>query len=608
MIPIEIDDSSDDDEVEIIDVKPAPAATRVPTEAASAAKVQTSSLPSLKRRRPDGQDSNNIKPAPMASKTGHCSTNSIAAARKEKEPAALQFKLFATEQDRQALRFNGSSSSSLLSSSSSSSSSSSMLNDHCQTLSQMLGINEHGGEMEWIVISNFLLESDFLLDEVPELISCPKIVIFYEHGNPQPWPNTEFIRITPRDEPSSPSNPTANPLRYKHRFGCHHSKMFLIGFRDRLRVIIHTANLTYVDIYKKAQGAYIQDFPLKSKGGSASSATRITNDFEENLISYMESYGYNKTYNWSSCHGESAGNGLEKITLQRQLSRYDFSGANVVLIPSVPGYYSLPEKCKAQGYLKLKGAIDAHTNTYASEISHSANAGQLICQFSSIGSLSEKWLKEFVSSISIPQERNDTGTGKMDRQQLNLADSVKLVYPTAEEIRLSIEGYGGGKSVPGRTNNVQKSFLKPLYCKWASSETGSGTRNPIHKANNVPHIKSYYQLTPDGSAMEWFMLGSHNLSKAAWGEVINGKYGKCLRVLSWELGVFVSPKLTGGRLVPYTGNGNTHRTQGQDSSRDTVVPLPYRMHPERYNSTDEPWTVDTAYNRADRFGHNSAMG
>ncbi len=521
-------------------------------------------------------------------------TNEVAARiDKDQGPPRFQFKLFATVQDQQARRYGSSSNAS---------------NDHCQTLRQMLAIDhDHGSKMEWMVAANFLLDSQFLLDEIPELISCPKLIIFYEFGEPQQsWSNTEFIRITPRDEPSSPSRRSANPLKYKFPYGSHHTKMFLIGYQDRLRVIIHTANLTPVDIHKKAQGAYIQDFPMKSNGtfgsvSSSKSGDSKSNDFEQSLITYMDSYGYTNTHFWS----ESEGAGGEKITLMQQLSRYDYSSANAVLVPSVPGFYSLPDKSKDHGYLKLKNAIDKHTNKSNRSDDRS---GHLICQFSSIGALSEKWLKEFVSSISIPQPEHNGGK-RDDSSKKNLVDLVKLVYPTAEEIRTSIEGYPGGNSVPCKSKNLQRPFLKPLYCKWAStvsaSSSGNGTRrDPIHKPNNVPHIKSYYQLTPDGSSMEWFVLGSHNLSKAAWGEVINGKYGKCLRVSSWELGVFVSPQLTGGRLVPCE---NQRHTSQDSQSSDTLVPLPYSKEPERYHPTDEPWAVDKVYNRADKFGLFSAM-
>mmetsp|Transcript_23534 Transcript_23534/g.35743 ORF Transcript_23534/g.35743 Transcript_23534/m.35743 type:complete len:466 (+) Transcript_23534:166-1563(+) len=459
----------------------------------------------------------------------------------------------------------------------------------------LLGVNDFGGgatttssSIDWIVISNFMVDADFLLDEVPELVSCPKILFFYEHGTPRPWLNAEFIRITPKEQPSvisasSNNNPTANPLRYQHRYGSHHTKMFLIGFKDRLRVIIHTANLLAVDIHKKTQGAYIQDFPFKSEEEKAgSSSLKNSCCFEDTLISYMESYGYNRTHDWSN----SSSHEQEKITLQHQLSRYDYAKAKVVLIPSIPGYYNVPDKCMSQGYLKLKSAIAQNATAKIGP------SGKLVCQFSSIGSLSEKWLREFSSSLMIPDAKCSSTDGKSKEK---LEDLLQLVYPTAEEIRLSIEGYLGGNSVPGKKKNVEKSFLKPLYCKWSSSDKGS-VRNPIHKKENVPHIKSYYQLTNDGSAMEWFVMGSHNLSKAAWGEIINGRYGKCLKVQSWELSVLATQNLAGGRLVPFKQN-NHHGRNG-----DVIIPLPYSLHPERYSSIDEPWAVDLSYKEKDKFG------
>ena len=46
--------------------------------------------------------------------------------------------------------------------------------------------------------------------------------------------------------------------------------MFLVGYGDGMRVVIHTSNLRQSDFADNAQTAYVQDFPVKTKFGCAS--------------------------------------------------------------------------------------------------------------------------------------------------------------------------------------------------------------------------------------------------------------------------------------------------------------------------------------------------
>ena len=173
---------------------------------------------------------------------------------------------------------------------------------------------------------------------------------------------------------------------------------------------------------------------------------------------------------------------------------------------------------------------------------------------------------------------------------------LQLIYPTVHEIRQSLEGYVGGVSVPGSTRNTRKPFLQKLYKRWSSSIS----TNPIWKSDHVPHIKTYYQIAASGESMEWFVLTSHNLSKAAWGEIktLPRLHGRRLFVRHWELGVMMTPSGLGcERLVPWS-------TMEHGVSCATV-PLPFRLFPEPYRKDDSPWTVDSVHTEPDRFGRRS---
>ena len=165
-------------------------------------------------------------------------------------------------------------------------------------------------------------------------------------------------------------------------------------------------------------------------------------------------------------------------------------------------------------------------------------------------------------------------------------------------------------SVPGRAKNLHKDFLRPLLHRWASSASGNSNAeegNDLHfdKARHVPHIKSYYQMCQPGNDsandMHWFVLSSHNMSKAAWGEIQNRQdysvrgnttTSEVLVIQHWELGVFVSPSTLG---VDAMGAPSSHQeidgTNNTSSNSRTVIPLPYKFQPIQYTNADKPWVV-----------------
>jgi tyrosyl-DNA phosphodiesterase-1 len=441
--------------------------------------------------------------------------------------------------------------------------SSPLIAKHCRTLRELLGYDEGPDQLQspidWLIIFNYMIDFNFLLETVPELVSIRKVICFFGTacGSMQAWQeacrqpdgtcSVEFHQLNPSDPPNS----RTNPLSFKIPWGVHHTKMFLMGLVDgTLRVVIHTANLLYGDIFLKAQGAYVQDFGLKPAEASSC-------EFEQDLVAYLESYRYPAKRTWSS-------KSTERRDLCSEIRRYDFSSAKVILIPSTPGKSALDQP---KGYRKLSDAIRRH-------VPKRRSTKPIVCQFSSIGSLTVKWLQEVAQAWNAAQSNCDQSY-------------LKLVYPTASEICESVEGYRGGGSVPGTLKNLNKDFLQSLLHKWSSSES-----NVMHKPKNVPHIKTFYQLTQDESGMEWFCLTSHNLSKAAWGEIILSNGVRRIFTRHWELGVFVAPQLWGDdcKLVPVTSN---------EKENEVPIPIPFALRPSRYGQGDEPWTVDGTFYQVD---------
>ena len=489
-------------------------------------------------------------------------------------------------------------------------------NLHCWTLRELLGLDhnpndillhENRERIDFMIISNFMMDIDYLTqEEAPELLSIPTTLVFYNHlcgdrgGDPQGSMNLWKQRSTGqvhfiRRDPNERSEAIATPIP----FGCHHTKLFLVGYsspsaRRRLRVIVHTCNLLSNDIHLKCQGAYVQDFFWKENLFSSS-------PFETALTDYLATYRYLRKHKW---HPSNDKEPEEPSFLLDQIGNYDFSTAKAVLIPSVPGFHKPSNSSKEDGmakwgYLAVKRAIQTHVTLPPS--SSSVRGRSIVCQFSSIGSLSEAYLHSLWNAWDV--NRVLQGTKSTSGRFLHSPEQpyqFELVYPTYDEIVASVEGVLGGCSVPGSTRNVSKPFLRTLWHRWTSSPpvtSSAGTCMHMieEKGKHVPHIKTYYQVDEENKGMHWFMIGSHNLSKAAWGEQQNGMRGPCYKIFHWELGVFVSAQTLGvDRLVPLGYDINNHNGKGLGHERSSVceIPLPYAFRPNRHGLNDRAWTTD----------------
>jgi hypothetical protein len=74
--------------------------------------------------------------------------------------------------------------------------------DHCWTLREMMGLDRMSGiyeetnsanvnaaascgGMDFVLITTYLLDVDFLISELPELVDCPTTIIVYHYKNPR---------------------------------------------------------------------------------------------------------------------------------------------------------------------------------------------------------------------------------------------------------------------------------------------------------------------------------------------------------------------------------------------------------------------------------------
>uniref|UniRef100_A0AAQ5XXF3 Tyrosyl-DNA phosphodiesterase 1 n=1 Tax=Amphiprion ocellaris TaxID=80972 RepID=A0AAQ5XXF3_AMPOC len=330
-------------------------------------------------------------------------------------------------------------------------------------------------------------------------------------------------------------------------------KMMLLWYEEGFRVIILTSNLIRADWYQKTQGMWMSPlFPRLPKGSSATAGESST-FFKRDLLEYLASYRAPELEEW----------------IQR-IKEHDLSEARVYLVGSTPGRY-VGSDMERWGHLRLRKLLYDHTNPISGE-----EGWPVIGQFSSIGSMGldkTKWLAgEF--------QRTLTTLGK---SSIRPDPPVHLLYPSVEDVRMSLEGYPAGGSLPYSIQTAQKQlWLHSFFHRWKANSTG--------RSHAMPHIKTYMRASPDFTQLAWFLVTSANLSKAAWGAL--EKNNTQIMIRSYELGVLYVPSAFNMKTFPVDKN------PFPVSSSSSGFPVPFDLPPTCYSSKDQPWIWNIPYSQA----------
>jgi len=418
------------------------------------------------------------------------------------------------------------------------------------------------GQPNRIIMGNYMIELDWLYATIPALSRVARIDFIFNHGLGEDSSTGRPRTQAARSEMIHPNFPNAHLFSpsLPIEFGVHHSKFALLFYSSGIRVVVCTANFIQIDWKFKNNAVYVQDFPLKDRSSPKSS------EFEEDLLRYMSSY-YRT--------------GLSVTDLLRQ---YDFSTAKGLLIGSTPGRH-YGNSVAHFGHMKLRTALDRwaiieeESDQQGNKGGKKKEAEPIVAQFSSLGSVNEKWLMQELrqsmavgkrvkrgshttaaSSSSAAAASSSSHTAAAASTPLQPASSfvspspfspatlppLRLIWPTVAAVRGSIEGYAAGGSLCCDSRNQKDYFrTKGLLRVW------DGRKQGRHRA--MPHIKSYLRTQPpkkgDGDAvgsgsegereLAWSLITSANLSQAAWGQL--QLQSKQLQIRHYELGVLFTP-------------------------------------------------------------------
>ncbi|CAN6811184.1 unnamed protein product [Brassica oleracea] len=434
------------------------------------------------------------------------------------------------------------------------------------------------GDVVAAILSNYMVDLDWLLSACPKLVNIPQVMVIHGEGDAR----QEYIQR------KKPANWILHKPRLPISFGTHHSKAIFLVYPRGVRVVVHTANLIHVDWNNKSQGLWMQDFPFKDDDDDKDSTKSC--GFEDDLVDYLA------VLKWPEFTASLPGLGNVKINAAF-FRKFDYSNATVRLVASVPGYHT-GSNMRKWGHMKLRTILQECV------FDREFRRSPLVYQFSSLGSLDEKWLAEFGASLSsgITEDRTPLGHG-----------DPLIIWPTVEDVRCSLEGYAAGNAIPSPLKNVEKPFLKKYWAKWKADHSA--------RSRAMPHIKTFTRYSDQKLA--WFLLTSSNLSKAAWGAL--QKNNSQLMIRSYELGVLFlpSPVKTQGCSFSCTDNNSSTKkvkqeTKGEVEKRSKLVtmtwqgnrdspeiislPVPYQLPPKPYSSEDVPWSWDRGYSKKDVYG------
>ncbi|KAL6755664.1 hypothetical protein V8C86DRAFT_204300 [Haematococcus lacustris] len=521
--------------------------------------------------------------------------------------------------------------------------------------------------MQLVLAMNYMVDIAWLLSACPDLVAAQQLVLCT--GDARAQANAAYLQALGLGPERCLCHSPPLPLSW----GTHHTKALIIQYEEGLRVVVSTANFIHCDCTAKTQGIWHQDFPWKDAASPSSS------DFEASLTDYLAAMQLPLPWRYR----------VAKVVAQA-----DMSSARAFLVPSVPGRHSGAALAKF-GHMRLRAllrqepwlpptvapAAPVHSPSLASTASRPStpeaagrSSGGVVLQCSSQGRLTPAWLlQEFGGSLtacappgSLPLAQHDTtqpqsqsqpqfqpqsqpapqqqaapslagGPGIRQESGLGAWRQPPLPSSQAAQNKVGAGGQQAARAVPlplclSQLHLVWPTVqVRPLYSRLDLQALG--------RQRSMPHIKTYCRFE-QGGRLAWVLLTSHNMSKPAWGELVQG--GSQLLVRSYELGVLTTPTSLGRYFahrhcgfscapgsappapqLPATKDVTVElwgwqawrRRQATDpkdleltaSRNSTVVhvfaPLPFGFPPTRYaTDADRAWAADEVHSGVDAMG------
>ena len=247
-------------------------------------------------------------------------------------------------------------------------------------------------------------------------------------------------------------------------FGTHHSKMLiLLRHDDSAQVVIHTANMIPRDWRNMTQAVWRSPLlPLLREGRPGEieqDAIGTGARFKSDLLSYLRAYDTRRV----TCR-----------PVIEALAKYDFSAVKASLVASVPGRHNVRDDYSPRwGWAAMKQALR--------EVPVEGNKNEVVIQVSSIATLgpTDYWLRNTLFN-ALSSHKGAAGD----------KPNFKIVFPTPDEIRRSLDGYASGASIHTKIQSPQQvkqlQYLRPMFYHWANdSPNGTSELSCLGQSSKV---------------------------------------------------------------------------------------------------------------------------
>ncbi|XP_045479337.1 probable tyrosyl-DNA phosphodiesterase [Harmonia axyridis] len=398
------------------------------------------------------------------------------------------------------------------------------------------------GKLKCSLQVNFMIDIMWLMEQYKarNVSSLPMTILYgYEFPQMEEFMNKFLKQVT------------YHQMKMRDPFGIHHSKVGIYVYDDdSIRVVVSTANLYYEDWNHYNQGLWLSPScpPMtEDTPNNGDSPTR----FKSDLLWYLKTYNVPCLKPW-----------IERV------EKTDFSHIRVFLVTSTPGKH-YPNDAGSHVHTVAR-LLKKHCNLPAKTTPESEGPSSwgVIGQSSSIGSLGKnagEWLRStFLRSLAAHKAASLTS---------NPNATLSFVYPTVDNVMTGHFGPESGGCLPYAKNVNEKQ-------KWFQDYLHQWKAELLQRSRAMPHIKSYTRVSPCLTKLAYYLLTSANLSKSAWGGIIQRDQGVYVR--SYEVGVMFLPELF---EMDYF---NIAQTLSNNSS-NVIFPFMYDLPLTPYKADDYPW-------------------
>jgi tyrosyl-DNA phosphodiesterase-1 len=194
--------------------------------------------------------------------------------------------------------------------------------------------------------------------------------------------------------------------------------LILIRHDAKAQVIIHTANMIPFDWENMAQAVWKSPLlPLSNNSTPPTQSEQMGtgSKFKSDFLNYLRAYDSRRTI----CK-----------PLIEELIKYDFSEIRAALVGSVPGRQDIDTDSQTSwGWAGLKNVLKS--------VPVSGPEPDIFVQISSIATLgqNDKWLDKTLFEV-LKTSKN-----------LKSKPKFHIIFPTADEIRRSLNGYASGSAI-----------------------------------------------------------------------------------------------------------------------------------------------------------------